>query len=350
MKKSKLVSSALLAISVLTAALFQSTGCSFAKAAEVEKTSKKVRAGASNSSPPPGLPATGGVPIQYRKLIFPAGPPIAEIVWRLPIKARSIHSINGKERVLATGTVALPQNYNIEIILQYDALEHIDSLDQLALCQVTDFSAGRLEFTDAHMSHLKNFKHLTTLNLDQTLITDKSLPLIGTFTNLRELRLSDTDVTGESFDALASLHHLSHLNLYGTALKRGCLAKLKPIFPNLIDLDLTAVGMAKSEAALLQYLDNIVSLDLRGNKNLDDGCVKYFSKLDKLVKLSITDTAISDKSLSTFSQLPRLKTLVVRPSTFWTSNQPRAKIRADLEVVDTASRSRTPVEIFRPVH
>ncbi len=188
------------------------------------------------------------------------------------------------------------------------------------------------------------------LNLNETLVTDKSLPVISSFDYLCELRLSSTDVTGEGFDSLLNLKHLGNLNLYGTPLKKAAWLKLKPLFPKLYDLDLTGVNMQKSDAELLQYLSNIINLDIHANGELDDSCVKYLSKLNTLQVLIITDLKITDKSLPVLAKLPKLKTLVVRPAKFWTPGQPRMKLRPGLEIVDAAARSRTPIEIFRPVH
>ena len=291
-----------------------------------------------------------GEKIEYCQLSFPPGRPLAEILWKSGSAPNRKRLVNGKERALAAGRLAVPRNSAIELILLYDGLEHLDALDQFGQCLITNFSASKLEFDDAAMTHIKVFKHLDSLNLNETLVTDKSLPVIGCLVDLNALRLSSTDVTGEGFDALLNLKHLFNLNLYGTPLKKGSLAKLKPLFPQLYDLDLTGVNMQKSDAELLQYLSTIVNLDLHANGELDDSCVKYLSKLNTLQVLYITDTKITDKSLPVLAKLPKLKTLVVRPAKFWTPGQPHAKLRPGLEIVDAVSRSRAPLEIFRPVH
>jgi hypothetical protein len=285
----------------------------------------------------------------YLELTFPQGTAIAQITWAAPAKLSSGNGRCGINRALATGLVRVPKNGNIWLKLKFDGLEHMDTLDQFAQCPVLSFSATKLDFTDEHISHLKNFAHLINLDLSETLISDKSLKVIGTFTSLKSLSLSRTDITGAAFESLANLHGLTLLNLTGIDLKRGCLGKLKPILSGLQKLDLTGVGLTKEDGPTLQSLSNVTTLDITNNKDWDDNCAQYLTRLNKLQELSISGTKMTDKSLPALSSLPNLKTIVVRPNSFWTPGIPQ-KARAGLQIKDIASKGNATPDLFNPLH
>ncbi len=281
----------------------------------------------------------------YCELSFPSGPPVAEILWNMGREDAG----KVKGRVLATGKIKVPKSLNLEVILTIEALEQMRSIEQLAALPVINMIASKLDFTDAHMQHLKNFKGLTYLNLDGTLVSDKCLPQVGNFACLMSLRLSGTDVVGTNLDALNKLRYLSVLNLHGTNLKPGSLAKLKPILGQMRELDLSAVNLSKVDVAVLPAAKELKSLDVRGNKAFDDSCIAYLANMKSLKSLNITDTAVTEKSLEQLSKLPRLKSVIVRARTFWKSGLPK-ETEGRLRVVDSASKSNATLDVFKPLH
>ncbi|CAN5334299.1 hypothetical protein BH11CYA1_BH11CYA1_13890 [soil metagenome] len=278
-------------------------------------------------------------------LSFPAGPALAEILWNTaPEDAGKV-----KGRVLATGKVSVPKNKALEIVLRVESLEHMEALEQLAKLPVRNLIAAKLDFEDSHLQHFKNFKELAYLNLDETLVTDKSIPTISGFSNLVALRLSSTDVTGTNFDALTKLQRLATLNIHGISLKPGCLLKLKGVLVHLRDFDFSAVNLPHEDAAALTYGVILKSIDTRGNKGFDDSCIGYLAKMQSLKSLNVTDTKVTEKSLPALAKLPRLKTIIVRGRTFWTGGVPK-ETGGRLRVVDSASTSNATLDIFKPLH
>lgn len=280
----------------------------------------------------------------FYEINFPPGPALAQILW----KNRPEDTGKEKGRVLASGRVKIPKNQPLTVVLSTEALEHMDSIEKLAALPVTNIIASKLDFTDEHMRHLKNFKGLSHLNLDETLISDKSLPLIGTYRDLMSLRISVTDVTGTNFEALSKLPILFNLNIHGITLKPGYLSKLKGVLAHLIDLDISTVNLKREDAAALAFATELKSLDLTGNKGFDDSCVVYLAGMKRLKSLKVTDTSITDKSLAELSKLPKLKSLLVRKRTFWRSGVP-GETNGQLKVIDSASKSNA-LDIFKPLH
>lgn len=297
------------------------------------------------------LKATAATTSDYYELNFPSERTLAQILWKREVDGtptiKSDKSTKG--RALARGKVRLPKNVVFEVVLIPDALDHMDSIEQLVALPVDTMIAAKLDFTDEHMWHLRNFKGLSHLNLDETLITDKSLPVIGTFRNLMALRLSVTDATGSNFEALSKLPHLLTLNIRGISLKTGNLAKLKGALSHLTDLDMSNINLGKEDAAALVSAPELKLLDIAGNKRFDDSCVSYLAGMKHLKSLNITDTSVTDKSLPELSKLPKLKSITVRARTFWRSSQP-SQFKGRLKVIDSASKSNTTVDMFSPLH
>lgn len=281
----------------------------------------------------------------FYELNFPPGPALAQILWTT--QGEGAKKIKG--RVLASGKVRVPKNVLLKVILSTEALEHMDSIEQLAALPVNNIIASNLDFTDDHMRHLKNFKGLAHLNLDETLVTDKSLALIATFQDLMTLRISVTDVTGTNFEALSKLPRLLNLNIHGITLKPGCLAKLKGALTHLLDLDISTVNLGREDAAALAPAIELKSLDLAGNKGFDDSCVVHLAGMKRLKSLKLVDTSVTDKSVTALSKLPNLKSLIVRNRTFWRSGSP-SESNGRLKIVDSASKSNATLEIFKPLH
>src|SRR5208282_1865968 len=115
-------------------------------------------------------------------------------------------------------------------------------------------NASELDFEDRHINHLQGFKDLRSLNLADTLITDKSLPQIGLFPKLTNLTLTKTNITGSGFDSLKNLHHLKDLSIEGTSLKPGNIFKLKTLMPNLLVFSITRTSLSKEDTAILKDL------------------------------------------------------------------------------------------------
>jgi len=285
------------------------------------------------------------------ELNFPSERALAQIMWTRETAGTAIikGAKKAKERVLARGKVKLPKNVLFEVVLMPEALDHMESIEQFAALPVKNMIAAKLDFTDEHLRHLRNFKGLTHLNLDETLITDRSLSIIGTFADLMALRLSVTDVTGSNFEALSKLTSLLSLNIRGISLKAGSLAKLKGALTHLTDLDLSKVNFGKEDAAALVSAPELKMLDLAGNKRFDDSCVVFLAGMKHLKSLNITDTSVTDKSLPGLSKLPKLKTITVRARTFWRSGQP-GQLIGRLKVIDSASKSNTTEDMFSPLH
>jgi hypothetical protein len=255
-----------------------------------------------------------------------------------------------KERHLAAqGKVTLPKGCQLDIELCYDGPRHIAALEQIDADQVTKFSAAKLEFDDSQLAHLKKFKNLVELNLDGTLVTEKSLPLIGSFPKLRLLRIKRTDITGSGFDALENVRQLAKLDLEGIDLKQGSLAKLRPLAESLTSLNVAKTGLTKVDMAAIEELHCLRRLDLSGNKLIDDNCAKYLPSLVNLNWLDITDTGITEKSLPDIYKLAKLRKVIMRNRQFWTSGHPQES-KSGVKFQDAGADNKIPIEMFSPLH
>jgi uncharacterized membrane protein/mono/diheme cytochrome c family protein len=127
------------------------------------------------------------------------------------------------------------------------------------------------EFTDQHLPLLLKLHHqLVWLDLSETAITDKAMPLIAQFQHLTRLKLDNTAITDAGLVHLQKLAHLRTLNLYGTQVSdkglqqlAGC-KTLKSIY--LWQTRATTQGVA----ALQQALGPQVEINFNLNADLTD--------------------------------------------------------------------------------
>lgn len=288
-----------------------------------------------------------GPPPKYSFFTFFTQAPVAKVMYSLTVPTKYGQKMVSRERVLAQGRVSLPTNTSLSLDLCFDSLEHLDQLEQLYPCQVNSLSAANLDFEDKHMHYLEGFKELLSINLKDTLITDKSLPQIAMFSHLTSINLVKTNVTGTGFACLTNLHKVKVIALEGISLKAGTVGKLKPLLANLISFNIGRTGLTKEDAAILKELKAVRELRIDTNIRLDNECVNYLSHLTALQKLSIYDTSITDKCIPILVKLPNLHTVTVRDKDFWTSKTHKAKY-GQVEFIDQERRSTMPADFFKP--
>jgi len=285
---------------------------------------------------------------KFQSFVFPTRAPVAKISYSLEFFGRDGKKLLRKELVIAKGRVQLPVNVDLYIELSYDALENLQSLEQLYDCQVAKVSADYLDFGDNHMHYLTGFKSLRFLNLIDTDVTDRSLPLIAKLSKVQVLRLNKTNITGSGFDSLTKLPDLHDISLEGIDLKPGNIDKLRPIMPRLLAFNISRTNLSKKDAIILKDLKIIIDLAINGNKQLDNDCISYLSHLNTLDSLAVNDTAINDKCLPQLLKLPHLKIVKIRDQTFWTN--PKHKTKYDgVSFVDIERLGSMPVEICAPL-
>ena len=278
---------------------------------------------------------------------FPSDKNIADLILVPPPKGGR----KSKERIYlkTSGPVAIPKSALIKIELQFDGPANIGAFDQLDADQVYRFSAAKLDFNDSQMAHLKRFKKITSINLDSTIITDKSLPILGSWPDLTICRLSNTDITGGAFDSLAKCQRLRSLSIEGITLKAGTLSKLTPLSTCLTSLNASHLGLTPQDVPAIAKLGKLTHLDVEGNKLFDNKCLKMLLPLTNLTGINLSDTSVTEQCLEDLYKFPQLKAVTVRSSIFWKDGKMRP-LKNGIKCSDRADGSRMPMEMFSPLH
>jgi hypothetical protein len=300
-------------------------------------------AGAAGAAPKPAAPA-----LEYQSMTFPERLTVAKLDLNVPCLDAKGNPTTRPERVTARGKIKIPTTATINIVLAYDGLEQLPTLAQLNPAQVIQFNAASLDLDDGQFALIKRFTSIFRINLDSTMVTDKSLATLGCFKSLSDLRISKVDIAGDGFEALNGLP-LHTLNLAGSNLKEGNLQKIKTLPQFLVSLNCSNTKVGDSDMPFIAKCQKLTGLDLSGDKKLTDACVKDITKLKLLDTLHILDTSITEKSLPALANMPHLTKLVVRSSTFWKTGSGKSP-RDSLKIVDAVTASRTPVDVFYPLH
>jgi len=138
---------------------------------------------------------------------------------------------------------------------------------------VADSELGALStLTDSEI------KNLERLNLENTRVTDASLPFLRNLTSLKRLVLENTKVSDSGLQYLSGLTSLEGLNLESTQVTDAGLHHLSGLI-NVRDLSLNGTQVTDEGLAHLTGLTNLQHLDLRNTKVTDAGIEGLRSRL-----------------------------------------------------------------------
>lgn len=300
------------------------------------------------AAPSPSKMAGTAAPGATQTLTFPTEESFGDLIIRVPSKDGKPGDTTNSTRIKAQGKVTIPKNCQLLLTLSYFGAEHLEYIDQFDAALLRDINAAKLELTDEQLVHLKKFKNLFRLNLHNTLVSDKSMPIIGSFRQLNELRLSATDITGSGFNLLDGIPLIT-LNLDGMNLKPGNLAKIKSLPKYATALNCSKTHLTAPDLAYIGKCENLVDLIINGNMQIDDDSAKCLANLKKLNNINLADTAITDKSLPILLKLPNLHKITVRRSTFFKHNR-HPNVPPSLHIFDVSEQNKIPLEVFEPLH
>ncbi|XP_060920940.1 uncharacterized protein si:ch73-173p19.1 [Labrus mixtus] len=201
--------------------------------------------------------------------------------------------------------------------LQYLNLASCSKLTDSCLQQITGLkslcylSLDQTKVTDAGMVlYLQSAPScLSQLSLNQTAVTEATLAVLPTCVpQLRLLSIKQTKVTDVS--ALAELSSLQTLNLDGTGVTESSLERLAT-HPALSSLSLAGIPVADGNHAL-QIISGLrlIQLTLPGRHSVTDSGLSFLSRLGLLSELDLTDyTQVTDQGVTHLSTMNRLKKL-----------------------------------------
>ncbi|XP_074549340.1 uncharacterized protein LOC141807319 [Halichoeres trimaculatus] len=201
--------------------------------------------------------------------------------------------------------------------LQYLNLASCSKLTDSCLQQITGLknlcylSLDHTKVTDTGMVlYLQSAPScLSQLSLNQTAVTEATLAVLpGCVPQLRLLSIKQTKVKDVS--ALARLPSLQTLNLDGTAVTESSLEHLAS-HPALTSLSLAGIPVADGDQAL-EIISGLrlTQLTLPGRHSVTDSGLSFLSRLCLLSELDLTDyTQVTDQGISQLSTMNRLKKL-----------------------------------------
>lgn len=168
---------------------------------------------------------------------------------------------------------------------------------------------GMSRIDDNGLEHLRGLSDLTELYLNGTSITDRGLMCLAEMKNLWSLDLSGTTITDGGLGIIAALPALKLLTIESTPINGVGLACLK----NAERLDvyasraqLTDDGLSRS----LMSLEKLYRLDISKTPISDTGLITV-TACRNLEDLRISDTRVTDAILDVLADLPCLESLYV---------------------------------------
>ena len=178
------------------------------------------------------------------------------------------------------------------------------------ISKISLHSLDRISNND--LRRFSQLKHLASLNLMKTPITDDGLRHISSISSLESLNLAATQINGSGF------RYLSELNNLSTLLCGGCVRITDNSLAHLVQLsNLSCLGLIDTRISdsALQYVGRIQSLKelrLRGigfRLKISDKGLRYLYGLKSLEKLEVQNTRVTKKGVAAFKRSIRTCTV-----------------------------------------
>lgn len=184
--------------------------------------------------------------------------------------------------------------------------------DQLAILEplksVRQLNLASTSITDEGLDSVASFPKLANLSLAKTKITDSGLSELEKLP-LESLHLDNTAITDLGLRTIGRINTLKELYIPGTNITGLGLAYLKDL-SSLCLLSVADVQLTGSSLEPLRSLQQLGSLDLSGTR-LTDSDMDAVSRISTIVNLKLNRTSVSKVGLKNLSTLKQLKTLTV---------------------------------------
>ncbi|MFN0021225.1 MAG: leucine-rich repeat domain-containing protein [Pirellulaceae bacterium] len=175
----------------------------------------------------------------------------------------------------------------------------LDSLKELRSLILDDSG-----ITDKSMPLIARHRRLQTLGLRNTRITDEGAHYLSGLTELRALDLSESRLTDEGLKNLSGLTQLRYLGLSGTGVTDEGLEHLVKL-ADLETLEVRHTEVHGPGVAALASLPRLTSVRLRKNPVKDED-VHYFADLPELESLDLEQTLVTDAGIKTLQLGPKV--------------------------------------------
>ncbi len=202
--------------------------------------------------------------------------------------------------------------------------ELFDELRRLGLPGLS--LAGCRQLTQDGLAPLRSLPSLEILDLFNTAAGDATCVALGSLAQLHTLVLAGTAVTDRGIEALAGLPSLAVLDLGSTTVTSAVAATLARM-PALRTLSLRGTQITDEALAQLATLPRLENLDLQQTAITDRGIATLAPLRDRLVRLYLGYTPVTDVCLEGMHGFSRLTTLMLRG----TAAVPSGELEALLE-------------------
>lgn len=215
-----------------------------------------------------------------------------------------------------------------------DDLKSLAGLKKLSSLQLNDTA-----ITDAALAHVGTLTTLTNLDLRGCEVTDDGIPSLSGLTNLKALRFSGktgkTDVTDDSMHVIANfpklkvlaldflkfaasaeglselsnLKEMQELYIGNTLVNDESLKVIAESFPKLKKLRAAASQVADEGLVQIAKMSNLEEVDLSENVQIYDSSLEHIAGMKQLKKLNLWKVPIADDGVEYLAGLTNLEWL-----------------------------------------
>ena len=167
------------------------------------------------------------------------------------------------------------------------------------------FAGDHKQLNDEIVDEVADLWRLTSLNLDNTNITNKQLEKIGGLGSLISLLLSDTATTDKGLAHLTGLGNIESLHLCRIRITDAGLEHVKKL-TTLKILDISGTDITDEGLKHLIELDNVEHL-LLANTSVTDKGIALLPGMEKLKRLTLINTKVTPEAIANLKKaIPKL--------------------------------------------
>lgn len=193
-----------------------------------------------------------------------------------------------------------------------DSLQPLQQLKNLETLKLTHRGLGK-EVSSGRLAFLADLPRLQTLDLARVASLDDGVfAHLEKVTTLTSLNLDQAVITGAEFQRLNRLPELRELNLIGTKVDDAAMEKVARL-TGLASLDVSYTRVTDAGLAHVAALANLRNLNVSGNSITDAGLAEI-SRLLELEELTLGKSAVTDAGLAHLQKLPKLRSLWINGS------------------------------------
>lgn len=227
--------------------------------------------------------------------------PINDVALTKIASMRNLQDLNLEHSAITNAGLKNLESLNVSVLnLAKSKINSDGALSLSRMPKLASLNISQTVFSDKGLEPIASIPTLKTLTLDETAITNEGCKYLLNAAALESLSLQNTKIDDTAIDTISKLKNLTRLNLSGTAITDLGVKQLASL-QRLSNLKLAGTQVTSACIDDLARMPSLVVLSLSDNK-LNDDAAGSLCKLEALHRLGVMRCGISRKAILQFQR------------------------------------------------